>query len=165
MRSSLVSLLLAGCGFPGFPSLSDAGASAVGAAAVAETTQPRVEFTVSGSTVAHHGTVADYPVCSVSGGALTFRNLNDQSNPSLQLTVQGFSASATSPLTNLTGTFFDGTSLFPGPAFAVSNCQFVVGFGSSASRLSATFTCGTLRDAAGNLAQLSDGTLLCCVDC
>lgn len=163
---SAVALSVAGCGLLSFPEPDSGPATSAPSSSGAGVDRgPRIEFQVTGATVAHRTVVADYPRCTLTGGTLTFRNLNDQSNPSLELSVTDFSFSATAPLTSVNGTFLDGTSLFPGPAFAASNCQLVIELGSSAQRLGATFTCGTLTDAAGNLAELSRGTLTCCLDC
>lgn len=129
---------------------------------------PRIEFKVTGTGVTRNSLVADYPLCELTGTSLKFYNVNDQSNPSLVLTVNGFAYSKTDPLTDVTGYFQDGTSLFPGVIYrasAASNCQFILGYGANAKGLTATYTCGNLRDASGNTGELSLGKLTCCVDC
>lgn len=160
--SLLCALGLAACGpLPG-PTTADSEVTPTRSA------QARIEFKVTGGGVSRTSLVADYPLCELTGTDFKFLNVNDQSNPSLVLTVHDFAFSATDPLTNLTGTFQDGTSLFPGAVYTAgptSHCRFVLGQGANAQGLTATFTCGALQDTTGRQAELSLGTLACCLTC
>jgi hypothetical protein len=158
--------LFTGCGpLPGFDlgdGTADGGPGAGQDAGVGA--KNVIEFQTSGAGVTRGGSYADYAMCSVdAAGTFTLHN-TAASAPEVALDVHRFDLHQTAAFTDIAGYYVDQPGHFYSSGSS-THCQLTLGFGPTRAHLTGDFSCGGLRDGAGNEAQLGSGHFDCCIDC